>query len=626
MKMKTYFQYCTFWAVLLLYSISSAQTYSDLRVEGQTQHAPDTSPSETIASLLTSARALQQLGSIPAAILAYQQVIQLDPKNEVARSELAKIALEIKNWAYAIRMFDELAALRPNDIESREMLLKLYDIFEIPIARLKTARELMALSPDDTLRLHKIATLYHKQELYLEEIKVLERLIELAPNRSSYYWQLGALYARQKDRARQAIIYDKLKQLEAGNLQALKKLAFLYGAIGEIAQQIDCYQHILVLEADNVPVTRALIAAYRESIDGPLMPFNLKYARRQTNRYLARHPAEASSREVARALGYAAHPALNVEILQHDYDFSGKIGYLENKLALTVAGPYPNSRLTALNNYALFNVTGNTNRRADITTNEACVNDCRLGWEHKLHHFHYTVQAGVMKVLSALTEDGHYPPNFVANFQWDYALAPQFVLNGGYDLNYLTWTLEAIQQNIACQQVGLGFSYSPAERFSIRAQSQWQFFSDANRSRQLGLDLEYYLFDRPLKIKDLEAEPQIGFNATGLQITLGAGYEYLNYDAERVLYPTTLSEHFYQFLMTGEWQAVPSFFLKTAGFAGVNNAHQNIWGYHFEIRKQFNWLMHLTMGYENYRSPYVLNDVHFVNAERRFYLKATAGF
>jgi hypothetical protein len=315
-----------------------------------------------------------------------------------------------------------------------------------------------------------------------------------------------------------------------------------------------------------------------------------------------------------------------VEILQHDYDFSGKIGYWENKLDLTMAGPYPNSRLSVLNNYSIFSVAGDSTHRAEITTNAVRLNDFRLGWEQKIHNFHYSLQAGLVKILSDLTTAGNNPLHLVSNFQFDYGLNPEFVLNGSYDLSYLTWTIEALRQNIACQQVGLGVSHSPAERFNISAQSQWQFFTDDNRSRQFGIDLEYYLFDNPLKIKDLEAELPIGFNATGLQVTLGAGYEYLNYDAERVLYPTTLSEHFYQFLLTGEWQAVPSFFLKTTGFAGVNNAHQNIWGYHFEIRKQFNWLMHLTIGYENYRSPYVLDDVHFVNAERRFYLKATAGF
>ncbi|MBN2090331.1 hypothetical protein JW964_12030 [candidate division KSB1 bacterium] len=629
MNIKKLVKFFIIMITVIWFSLGHSQTYSDLRVEGHIDPAANEQKIEAINSLLTSGRELHKIGVIPSAILAYQNAINIDPANQIARMELAKIALEIKNWAYAIRMLDELSALRKNDIESREMLMNLYNIFEITISKLKTARELLALSPTDTSLLRRMAEMYHKQEMYSSEIAVLEQLIKLVPNQSKHYWQLAQLYAHKKDETRQLAMYNRLRKLEPQNVKLLKRLAQLYGALGDVEQQITCYHEILNIEKENEPVKKAVILAYGDAVTGPLIPFNVKQARHNLNQYLRNHSGESRFQDISRALRYASHPSINYDLLNHSYNFFSKTTNLENKVDISMAGPLPNSRMMVSNSYSILDIAKKP--RPEHSEKAKTLNDAQFfhlltGWQQKVNKFQYQIQAGMHQLMGDLGEKAEGTPHFISNIQLSYSLQRKLQLSGEFDLNYSAWTIEALQANISRQRLGIDLTYLPGENFQINTQFQIQKFSDDNSSNMFACNFEYYLIRKPIKIKDLEADLPVGFDENGMNLSLGVGYEYLNFDKERIIYPTTIDEHFFQFLLTGDWQMIPSLFSKTTGFFGMNTQDQKMWGYQIEIRKQFNWLMHLTAGFENYQSPYILDKVHLINTEKRFYLKGGLGF
>lgn len=623
------FNYLFFMILLSFSSIVNlqAQTYSDYRVETQSQQGEQID--KDVQILIEKARALYQEGIHQSAILMYQNAIELDPKNEIARLELGKIALETKNWAYAIRMLSELAELRPNDIETRRILLEIYYTYEEPLLEMKTAYELVNLCPNDTTLLLRIAKLYDLHEMHSEEIKILERYTQLVPDRIDTYKRLATLYAYQKNVNKEIATYHRWLKIQPENVDILKKLANLYDMKGQSDQQISCYQKILAIEKENRDIEKALLLTYGDALGEGNFNFNLKQAYHRIKRYESEFQGIPRLKEIADALYLAYHPIVNFNIINYEYNFINRKINLENIVNLTLPGPIINSWLAIKNSYILLESPYEPPILKNNRLNKmkfARFYRGQLGWIQKSKNVDFQVNIGGLQPLSVSSGILDYKSQFLYSIVFNYRLFSCLILSTMFDQSPVILTPLALSQNIQRKQIDLGMQFMPWERLELNFLYQNQLFSDKNQGRVGTGEIILHIFRTLRKLKNLEADDPIGFDNTKTALSIGLSYEYLNFDREREIYPTAKNENVTTFFLTAEQHLMHSIFLKGEFFGGSDQKNQDIWGYQIELEKQLNWRLFFALGYENFRSPYLDEGLTKINQESRFYIAVNSTF
>ncbi len=605
-----------------------AQAYSDYRVEVSTGKTNGSKSDEDVALLLEKAHALSDLGISQSAILMYQNAITLDPQNQLARFELTKIALKTQNWAYAIRMLNELAGLRPEDAQIRQMLLDCYDIFDMPVQKVKIAYEMYHLVPGDTLLLKRLVNLYHTHELFDEEIAILEQLSRLLPDPSQYLWQLAQLYNQTKNVKLEIATYEKMVTLQPRNSNAWKQLASLYGGVGDFEKQVNATRKVAILEPTRLPTRKALILAYGNALGNQNLSFRLKEADKMCQDYFRHDPTDQQIKQVHQAIK-GASPIIRIHFDQRNYNFIQEINKLENFVSVFYEGPIKKSWLSLDAGYILIHPLEKAVQSEEeiiIESKSLSLYRTQFTWTQNFGKLKSQLTAGIHKLASAPLTLTDKMPKFISNIKLNYTLNPKITVTGAFARNYLTISPGAIEAGIYHHELECNLVYNPWKQLFISTNAQIRNYSDRNRSEIVGFDLSYNILKTLLNIKNLEKDLPIGFDETGTQLQIGSGYGYLNFDKERLIYPTTANEHFLKGFISFEKQLIQSLFLKSNGFIERDNLRQTYWGYNVSLNKIFYWRLNLAVEYENFRSPYTENGIRKMNVESRFDLKIDAHF
>lgn len=584
---------------------------------------------DDIMSLIRKARELYKLGIIQSAILNYQEVIELDPDNELARFELGRLALETKNWAYAIRMLSELAELRPDDVDTRIILMEIYYTYEEPLLEMKTTYELLKLKPNDTAILNRIANLYELHEMFDEQIKILEKLSKLEPVEIKHLWKLVTLYAQRKNSKLEIKTYKKLLKLQPNNSMISKRLARLYGNIGDYDQQIASYQHVLAVEKNNEAIEKALIFAYSSGIQSNNYSFDLEKAFYYVRKHRLLTPTDQKLVNISDALQIAQQPLVYFTLNNNKYDFAGRMSQSEYMTTGIFQGPVKGSNITYKGGYKLIEAPDEPNILKNYQLRNmklARLYRGQLSWQQKFSGINFNLMAGVIKLLSGSSGLNDHKSFFVSSFFLNYYFNQISFLSAGYTRDYLTQTPQALALEMYRDQFDISINYALLPKLISLAKFQLHNFSDHNTGYMFNLDLEYQVISTLLFMKDIEKQQPIGFDDTGLQISIGMGYEYFNFKEERNIYPTALDEHIFNIYLLAEKQLFQSFNIVTEASVGKDNKDQSIWGYHLALQKQLNWRLVFSAGYESFVSPYVYNNEQFVNNESRMYLGVNLQF
>jgi tetratricopeptide (TPR) repeat protein len=579
-----------------------------------------------LARLLKKGAALYQEGALPSAILAYQDLLKADPKNRTALLQLGKIALETKNWAYALSTISRLAALDPNDYETRLILMEIYYTYEEPLQEMRTASELLRLAPDDK-SLH---------EMFLEQINVLERLTKLSPSEPKYLNQLADLYSNQNNLPKTISTYERLRKLRPGDTKVLKRLARLYGEAGEVGKQIAAYEAVLKIEKDNEPVQNALVLAYGDALKDPELPLNARAAGRNVQTFGANSSQPEYIRDISTALQVASYPEVTFTTTRRTYNFNGKKEHVEGIASIALRGFNSNSAFLAEQSI----ITLDASKEPELLRNakllrmdEARLYRTTLTWQQKVGNFRLDLSPGIIGLISASSGIDSFATDFVGEVSLKYKFSKKLLLSGNYDLDYITLTPLAIQRGINRHRVQLAVEWVPWERLQWSTSIGAQDYSDNNQGKQFssGLSLDVVKTKRR---HDLESYESLDFDETGMQISIGADYEYFDFDKESEIYPTpgaerdplTLKlrhgEHVYSGSILVAGQLFPSFFLKQQGFYGRDNRDRTLWGFDISMEKQLNWRLNVYAGYEISKTPLFLDEqnVNVIDEEGRLYI------
>ncbi len=620
-----------YWIIFLLFVSLvelQAQAYSDYRVEASTGKTNGSESDEDVVLLLEKAHALSDLGISQSAILMYQNAIKLDPQNQIARFELTKIALKTQNWAYAIRMLNELATLRPDDAPIRQMLLDCYDVFDMPVQKMKIAYQMYHLVPRDTSLLKRLVNLYHTHELFDEEIAVLEQLTHLLPDPSLYLWSLAQLYNQTQKTDLEIATYNKLVALQPRDSKAWKQLASLYASVGDHEKQVNAARKVAILEPTRLPARKTLILAYGNALGNQALSFRLKEANSICQNYLKHAPTDQQVKLVHQAVK-GASPIVGIYFNQRNYNFLQEINQLENFVSVSFEGPFKKSWLSFNAGYLLLHPLEKPIQSTEevvMETKSISLYRSQFTWHQQFGKVKSQFTGGIHQLASAPIINPNKSPQFITGMTLNFPIHPKLWLTGGYRLDYVTISPGAITAGIHFQELEFSFTSNPWQPFYISTRGQFRNYSDNNKSDIAGIDFSYNILRTLFRVKNLEKDLPVGFDETGTQLQIGTGYGYLNYQEERLSYPTAANEHFIKGFIVFEKQVLQSLFLKSNGFIEKDNHHQTYWGYNIALSKIFYWRLSIAAEYENFRSPYTENGIRKMNIESRFDLKINAHF
>jgi tetratricopeptide (TPR) repeat protein len=204
---------------------------------------PKISPEES-QRRLQDALLLFDRGKKDAAIYMLQQLEEDDPTNYKVLFKLGELAINAKNWAYAIQVLRKASILRPNDIEIRLVLLDIYKAYQMPLEEIIVAKEIIALDPHHIVALKRLAELYHDQAMKEEEIEIRQKLKHLTPDNYQNLKRLAVIFDENGQLWESAKVYEKIKKYYPEKLKDMRRLAAIYDELGENFRELLTLDHI----------------------------------------------------------------------------------------------------------------------------------------------------------------------------------------------------------------------------------------------------------------------------------------------------------------------------------------------------------------------------------------------
>lgn len=158
---------------------------------------------------LNDAKSLLARGKKDAAIYMLQQLAKDDPNNYQVLLELGRIAVESKNWAYAIAVFQQASKLRPKEIYVRLVLMGIYKAYQMPIQEVMVSKEVLALEADHIVANQRLAELYKELAMLEEEIATRQHLKILLPDDYRNLKRLASILDEAGQLWEASIIYEQ---------------------------------------------------------------------------------------------------------------------------------------------------------------------------------------------------------------------------------------------------------------------------------------------------------------------------------------------------------------------------------------------------------------------------------
>lgn len=143
--------------------------------------------------------AARKMGDTPVAIHQYRRVLNLDPVHTSARTKLAKIFFDQKDWKKACEHFNHLAEANDETFEYRFRL----GICQFKQGKLNAAKrnvlEAREISPKSGPAHYYLGRILLKQGEYLNAASRFNRAIELNPSNGKYRYHHALAYFREED-------------------------------------------------------------------------------------------------------------------------------------------------------------------------------------------------------------------------------------------------------------------------------------------------------------------------------------------------------------------------------------------------------------------------------------------
>ena len=245
----------------------------------------------------------EHLKDRPAAIQAWERVLQLSPAYLPALRALGRLYGQDGRWDALIKMYRAEAEIAPSTEQAASLVQKVGELFEQKVKDLSEAissyREVLTLAPNHVPALRSLARIYRTQGDWESLIEILRaeaanrsdpteranaifqsaaiwedqlqkpeaaieayhEVLRLAPNHTTALQQLERLLTTKDDVKELIVLLDRQTQTgtDAAKIGAWLKLARLYlDRINEPTRSATCCEAALALDEDNLTALRLL--------------------------------------------------------------------------------------------------------------------------------------------------------------------------------------------------------------------------------------------------------------------------------------------------------------------------------------------------------------------------------
>jgi len=207
-------------------------------------------------SRYADALALFQAGKSDAAIYKLQTIVSDSPDDADVYKKLAEMAVENKNWAYAIQTLAEVARIRPEDVVVRRVLMSIFAAYQMPVEELQVGREVLAREPRNKEVLTRLAYVCHDQSLFDDETMLRSRLAELEPGNYENLRALALLHCRSNRPDEEISVLRRILKQWPDKREHRIRLAAVYGSVNDRFSQLEVVRALP--DAHHDPVARSM--------------------------------------------------------------------------------------------------------------------------------------------------------------------------------------------------------------------------------------------------------------------------------------------------------------------------------------------------------------------------------
>src|SRR5882724_8283760 len=193
---------------------------------------------------------LSHSGDHHAAIQAYQQSINSDPKFARTYVELGTSYLALEKYSEAEAAFKQAMAIDDDACASCGLGV-VYHRQGRELEAAKSLKRAISLNPNDTCPYDRLGRMYYDLGQYPESIEAFRQEIKLQPSSVAYHFLGNGYYFT--DKLEEALAaYREAIRLTPNYEEAYIELGKVYNRLGRHADAIDSYQHALKIQPNDV--------------------------------------------------------------------------------------------------------------------------------------------------------------------------------------------------------------------------------------------------------------------------------------------------------------------------------------------------------------------------------------
>ncbi len=191
------------------------------------------SKEEKKARHLEKAREFIEKSEFKKAVIELKNVLQLDPKNDVAHYELGETYLKLKQGKEAFQSFSRAVSTNPDNLKAHVKMGQIFLLGKRTEDARKKAELILDKSPDDIEALSLLSGVQVQERDLDSAIKTLKKVASLAPKRFKSHLSLGRLYLQKRDMEQAEKEYLKVISLNPQLSVPYIELSRIYGTKGE---------------------------------------------------------------------------------------------------------------------------------------------------------------------------------------------------------------------------------------------------------------------------------------------------------------------------------------------------------------------------------------------------------
>ncbi len=203
-----------------------------------------------VDQILQQALAAHRRGATAEAAPLYRRVLDLDPSNEVACTNLAAIAAQAGNLAEAENLYRRVATFKPSSAQAHYNLgFILQEQGRLDLAA-AAYRHVITLRPDFVEAHNNLGVVLEAQGKFDEAVAAFRAAIAAAPQRTDAYFNLGTVLLRLGLSDEAANAFRRVVGLDPNHVGARNNLALILSAQGDLGAAHRLQQLVVARQPD----------------------------------------------------------------------------------------------------------------------------------------------------------------------------------------------------------------------------------------------------------------------------------------------------------------------------------------------------------------------------------------